>query len=160
MPIYGNKFLCFILFELPIYVPLMVSFHQAPHSLTHPHQHYTIPPFHSTDNFTLLSDNPPDSWSYNTSQPSLPTSSLCHGHPSQYSHCISIQPPLPCHPHPHTYTLYPYFLHHHSSRTAWMNVRDITILPHIGNYLPSNAEHYRRHESSGNGMVQVIPQSL
>jgi len=47
MPIYGNLFMCFILFELPIYPPLTGSFRHAPHSLPHPHQRYTIPPFHS-----------------------------------------------------------------------------------------------------------------
>ena len=32
MPIYGNLFLCFILFELPIYSPLTGSIHHATHS--------------------------------------------------------------------------------------------------------------------------------
>jgi hypothetical protein len=31
-----------------------------PTFLPHPHQCYTIPPFYSTDSFTLLSDHPPD----------------------------------------------------------------------------------------------------
>jgi len=72
--------------------------------MPHPHQRYTISPFHSIDNFMLLSDHPP-TWSYNTSQPLLLTSSPCHGHPSQYAHCTSLQPTALSPPFPYLHTL-------------------------------------------------------
>jgi len=158
MSIYGNLFLCFILFELPIYSPLTGSIHHAPHSY-----HIPINAKQSHD-FTApiilyycQNTHPPDQMIH---------LDPCSWWPPACAMGITASMPTEYH-YNHLWLLTPIPIPTHSTPTSritnLLGLLDWTldhILLHIGDYLPSNTQHYRRHESSRNGVVQVIPQSL